>query len=164
MKSLRSWIGGGLLAVAMAALAGLALAQSIPVPSASPVTQTDVVQIIKNGAPSAQAVYAPAGGIGSMDQYNFQTPVTAWAITPPNFVSMLYITPAGTLATGTLTMPAQENDGQRFCMASTQTQTAMTVAANTGQTLVGTAVTALVANTQVCWIYRASALSWYRLV
>ena len=57
-----------------------------------------------------------------------------------------------------------DDDGQRFCLVSTQTQTAMTAVANTGQTIVGTAVTALVANVQVCWVYRTSTLSWYRLV
>jgi hypothetical protein len=161
MKSLRIWGAG--IALAVLALAGIAYAQSVPIPSAAPVTQGDYVQVIKNGAPSAQSSYAPAGAIGSMDQYAFNTPLTGFTLTGTSYTSLLYLTPAGTLATGTVTMPAQENDGQRFCIASSQTQTALTVTANTGQTIVGTAVTALVIGTQVCWVYRASTLSWYRV-
>lgn len=161
MKSFRYILGGALIGAL--ALVGVALAQVIPVPSANPVGQGDLVQILKNGAPSAQSVYAPAGGIGSMDQYVFNTPLTGFTLTGTNYTSLLYLTPAGTLATGTVTMPALENDGQRFCIASSQTQTALTVTANTGQTIVGTAVTALVIGTQVCWVYRASTLSWYRV-
>jgi len=90
-------------------------------------------------------------------------PLTAFTITPVNDVSLLYLNPAGTLATGTLTMMLTPGDGQRFCLEDSKTQTAITIQANTGQTLASYGVatpTALVANTLYCWVYFAAQAAW----
>jgi hypothetical protein len=149
------------------AIGGYAVAQVIPVPQVPALGQTDLVQIIPRGAPSAQSVYAPAGGVAGVEQYSYQVPLTAFAITVPAYVSLLYLNPAGTLATGAVTMETTPSDGQKFCLESTQTQTAITVSANTGQTMLTTiglgAVTALVANTRVCYYYNAPLSGWIRI-
>lgn len=89
------------------------------------------------------------------------TPLTGFTITVPDGVSMYLITPAGTLATGTFTMPANPFEGQILWLVSSQTQTALTVSANTGQTLSGTAVTALTRSVAVAWVYIDTV--WYRV-
>lgn len=100
--------------------------------------------------------------------YLQQTPVTAFAIVVPANVGMLQLTPAGTLATGTITFPPGAVDGQQFCIFDTQTQTAVTLSPATGQTINGTALTALVANTRYCYMFAGSTLNagtanaWYR--
>lgn len=157
-----------LAAVGLLAAAGVAFAQSYPLPQVNNLGQTDFVQIIKNGSPSAQSVYAPVGGVAGVDQYSYQIPLTAFTITAPKYTSLLYLNPAGTLATGTLTMMAAPADGQRFCLEDTQTQTAITISANTGQTMLTTiglgAVTALVANTRYCWFYNGPLSGWIRTI
>lgn len=155
-----------LLAVgALLAFAGVAAAQTVPVPLIGTINQNDAVQVIPRSSPSAANVYAPPGGIAGVEQYSYQVPLTAFAITVPHFVSLLYINPAGTLATGAITMMASPADGQKFCMISSQTQTAITFAGNTGQTIstIGLgAVTALTANTSVCWFFNGPLAAWIR--
>lgn len=159
MKHLFKYLAG----LALVAIAGVALAQQVVLPSAMPLSQGDYVQVIKGGAPQAQSYYAPAGTLGGMLNYLYSVPLTGFTITPANGTTFVYLNPAGTLATGTLTMPAIANDGQEFCLTDTQTQTAITISANTGQSLGGIAApTALVANTIYCWFYRASASTWIR--
>lgn len=150
---------------ALLAFVGLAFAQPVPVPQINAMGQTDLVQVIPLGQPSAQSVYAPPGAVGGLIQYSYQVPITAFSITIPKFVNLLYLNPAGTLATGTVTMPAVPGDGQRVCVESSQTQTALTMTANTGQAFAsfgGAAVTALTANVAVCWFYNAPLAVWIR--
>jgi hypothetical protein len=160
MKKLAILATGALLA-----FAGWALAQGVPVPQIGAISQTDSVQVVPLSAPSAQAVYAPPGGVAGIEQYSYQVPLTAFTITVPKFVSFLYLNPAGTLATGTITMPASPGDGQRVCVEDSQTQTAVTMTANTGQAFaafgLGT-VTALTANTKYCWMFNAPLAVWIR--
>jgi hypothetical protein len=66
----------------------------------------------------------------------------------------LVLAPSGTLATGTVTLPLNPPEGARVEISSTQTQTAITINANTGDSILGTAVTALVANTRVAYKYQ----------
>jgi hypothetical protein len=156
------------LALGVAALCGAAIAQVNIPPLRGPLAQNDLVLVVPNGFGSAQSVYSYAGAIAGIEQYSYQVPVTAFSITPANGTSLLYLNPAGTLATGTLTMQAQPSDGQRFTIETTQTQTAITIQANTGQTLASgtfglTTPTALVANTRYTWMYIASLATWTRL-
>lgn len=158
------------LALAAALAIGFASsvwAQVIVLPQQQSLQQTDLIQIIPNGQPNAQSAFAPVGGAQGIEQYSYQIPLTGFTITPANYIAYLYLNPAGTLATGTLTMPATPGDGQRFCLQDTQTQTAITIQANTGQTLAagtfGLATpTALVANTKYCWLYIRSLATWTR--
>ncbi len=93
------------------------------------------------------------------------TPLTAFslAFNTAGKSETMYLTPAGTLATGTITFPSDANSkiGQVLRIVSTQTQTALTVSSS-GLTLVGTAVTALTANTPVSW-EKVAASTWLRL-
>lgn len=112
------------------------------------------------GSPPQQ-VLVPliSAGIGGMDQV---TPVTAFTIAVPNGTTHLILTPAGTLATGTIDLPLGVVNGQTFSAVTTQTQTAVTfaVATGSGQTIVG-GPTAMTANTPVRFIYDASNTTWY---
>jgi hypothetical protein len=68
--------------------------------------------------------------------------------------------PAGTLATGTITMPAAPADGMTISFSSTQAITALTVAGNTGQSIVGQP-TVFGAGAAVTFVYRLSNTTWY---
>jgi len=93
--------------------------------------------------------------------FRVEVPLTGFSITLDNN-SVLVLEPAGTLATGTVLLPASPLDGQRIRIISTQTQTALTITAATGDTVVGTA-TALVALTPVEFSYKLSSRKWYRI-
>lgn len=85
------------------------------------------------------------------EAFDFAVPLTAFVITMQT--GKLVLNPAGTLATGTVNLPLNPPDGAVAEISSTQTQTALTVAANTGDLIAGAAVTALVAVTRVAWRY-----------
>lgn len=155
------------IVAALAAGFGLsmALAQTIAVPQDPSLTRTDLTQVIPSGVPSARSVYYPSAALGGLEFYIHTTPVTGFTITPLAHTSFLYLTPAGTLATGTLTMEPNPSDGQRLCVLDTQTQSAITIAGNTGQ-IIGVGIgllTALTANTTYCYMYEAPLTSWTRI-
>jgi hypothetical protein len=91
-----------------------------------------------------------------------QVPVTAFSITIANNTSTLILNPAGTLATGTITMPATPIDGQEVQITSSQTVTACTFSPNASQTI-SNAPTTLVAGVGNKFIYHLAGTNWYRL-
>lgn len=158
-SSYKSW----LLASAVVAVFGVsAIAQSLPnLPKLQIVNADDLFQDIVHGAPQAGNFYVTAAQIAGVPGFVKSVPLTAFSLTFANTQTNMILNPAGTLATGTLiTAPAPSN-GQRECVLSSQTQTALTWTANTGQTI-NNAPTALVANVPVCLTYSSSNLTWDR--
>ena len=100
------------------------------------------------------------GTNGLLQQYDFQTPTTGFSYTFAAGVNVLVMNPAGTLATGTITMPASPVDGMTITVESTQQITALTVQGNTGQSLVNGTQT-LRPNQPYSWVYRLSNTTWY---
>jgi hypothetical protein len=104
---------------------------------------------------------------------NAVVPLTGFTVTIPNNACVELLVPAGTLATGTVTMPAAPLDGQIVRLASSATVTALTVSPNTGQTMVPPIPTAITVSATVAygyaWVFKAAAIgaqpanSWYRL-
>lgn len=89
------------------------------------------------------------------------TPVAGFSYTVPDQQLFTAFTPAGVLATGTVTLPQNVPQGSRVQIMSTQTITALTIAAPSGYTLAGTAVTALAGNATVAWILNGTV--FYRV-
>lgn len=117
------------------------------------------------GTSSGQPVVTAAGAVVGIAAapYSKQTPTTGFSITVGNAVNKLILTPAGTLATGTVTLPASPQDGQSVKIVSTQIVTSMTVSANAGQTITAPiSASALAANTPVEWTYDLATTNWYR--
>ena len=100
------------------------------------------------------------GTNGLLQQYDYQAPTTGFSYTFAAGVNVLVMNPAGTLATGTITMPASPADGMTITFSSTQTITALTVNANTGQSIVS-APTVLPARQAGGYVYRLSNTTWY---
>jgi hypothetical protein len=100
------------------------------------------------------------GNNGVLQSYDYQVLTTGFTYTFASGTTTLIINPAGTLATGTITMPASPADGMVITIESTQQVTAVTVAANTGQTLVG-AASQLIPNQPLSFIYRLTNTTWY---
>jgi hypothetical protein len=100
------------------------------------------------------------GTNGILQQYDYQVPTTGFSYTFAAGTTVLVMNPAGTLATGTITMPAAPADGMTITFSSTQTITALTVSANTGQSIVS-AATVLPARQATTYVYRLSNTTWY---
>ena len=102
------------------------------------------------------------GTNGLLQQYDYQVLTTAFSYTFAAGTQTLIINPAGTLATGTITMPPAPADGMSITIESTQIITAITVQGNTGQSIVG-APTQLLPNQPVSFVYRVTNTTWYPL-
>ena len=100
------------------------------------------------------------GTNGLIQQYDYQVLTTAFSYTFAAGTQTLIINPAGTLATGTITMPAAPADGMVITVESTQIITALTLSGNTGQSIVGVPAT-LFPNQPLSYVYRLSNTTWY---
>lgn len=98
-------------------------------------------------------------------QYQQSSPLTGATVQTLQSVSIVQVTPAGTIAALTWVLPAAPVvDGQVVKLFSTQIITALTINASAGQTINGAAVTSLAAaNTGVEYIYSAATSTWYRI-
>jgi len=100
------------------------------------------------------------GNNGVLQSYDFQVLTTGFSYTFASGTTTLIANPAGTLATGTITMPGSPADGMVITIESTQQVTAVTVQGNTGQSLVGGA-SQLIPNQPLSYMYRQSNTTWY---
>ena len=100
------------------------------------------------------------GTNGLLQSYDYQTPSTGFSYTFAAGTQMLFMVPASTLATGTITMPSAPADGMVITFSSSQQITALTLQGNTGQSI-SSAVTFLPAKTAVSYVYRLANLTWY---
>lgn len=131
---------------------------------------TDPNQVPTNGDLGGMAVQDPAavnigGGVVCTTQdvrTGTTAPATGFSITIGAGIHALVLDPAGTLATGTVTMPAEPPDQFRLEVASTQTITALTVAANAGQTIKN-APTTLAAGGAFAYRYSEANSTWYKV-
>jgi hypothetical protein len=78
-------------------------------------------------------------------------------------VSRVIYNPAGTLATGTLTLPAGNVEAKVVTVSSTQTITAFKVNPSVGTTLVPSANVTLSAGTSVSYFYHLAETKWYKI-
>ena len=98
---------------------------------------------------------------------NLYTPGAGFNITVPTPVAeqqWMLIQPAGTLATGTVTLPLNTGvpDGTEVLITSTQTITAFTIALNGAAAIFGN-VSTLTAGTAVRYRYYLATNSWYNI-
>lgn len=102
------------------------------------------------------------GNNGVLQSYDFQVLTTGFSYTFASGITTLIAAPAGTLATGTITMPGSPADGMVVTITTTQEITALTINGNTGQSIGGTQVSLMAANSSMSFVYRQSTLTWYR--
>jgi hypothetical protein len=100
------------------------------------------------------------GANGLLQAYDYQVLTTGFSYTFAAGTQLLLAVPAGTLATGTVTMPSTPADGMNITIASTQSITALTINANTGQSIVGGA-TFISAGGSQTFVYRLANTTWY---
>jgi|SRR5215472_1167444 len=161
IPSLKSLVPASLLA---AGVIGYALAQYAPAPLVPSINggADQVSSLLPGGNPSNPGKVALAGAIASSSKYqNLGVLTTGQTIAIANGTGTAFAQPGGTLAATTLTMMPNPADGQRFCYVSTQTSTALTFSANTGQTVDAGVPTAGVAKTPICVTYVATNATWY---
>ena len=102
------------------------------------------------------------GNNGVLQSYDYQVLTTGFSYTFATGITTLIAAPAGTLAAGTITMPVAPADGMVITFTTTQEITALTIAGGAGQSIGGTQVALMAANSAMSFVYRLSNLTWYR--
>jgi hypothetical protein len=123
--------------------------------------QLDIGDLITGATSSATSPNVSLQAASADASVSVQTPTTGFSITITNGVGSLILTPAGTLATGTVNMPSTPVNGQIIRIASTQIVTALTLGGN-GHT-VNSGVTTISAGTGVAYMYYTTNTTWYRI-
>ena len=100
-----------------------------------------------------------SGTNGLLQSYDYQVLTTGFTYTFAAGTQVLVMNPAGTLATGTITMPASPADGMTITFSTSQQITALTMAGNGAS--INNAVTFLPAKTAVAYVYRATGTTWW---
>jgi hypothetical protein len=130
-----------------------------------------VANIENDGALSSSQTYSVPNGSGTLALFPgvvAATPTTGFTITAARYTDQThYLTPAGTLATGTFSLPTAANSrvGQIVRLWSTQIVTALTVNVAGGGTIRGSALTAAAVDVPYAWqcVSTAGAGTWIRL-
>lgn len=117
---------------------------------------------------SAQHTALNGGNVTALHRHTltstieYNEPTAGFSITAANGTNTLILEPAGTLASGTVTTAAMPLDEQVFTISSTEEITALTVSANSGQTIKG-AISTIDADSFASWVYREANTTWYRV-
>lgn len=99
------------------------------------------------------------GTKGLLQNYDYLVATTGFSYTFTT-ANGLVLNPAGTIATGTVTMPASAVDGMTVTISSTKQITALTVNGSSGQTI-SNPVTTLLAGSAITYLYRADNATWF---
>jgi hypothetical protein len=102
------------------------------------------------------------GNFGVLQSYDFQVLTTGFSYTFATGITTLIAAPAGTLAAGTITMPGSPADGMVITITTTEEITALTIAGGAGQSIGGTQVSLMAANSALSFVYRQANTTWYR--
>lgn len=116
--------------------------------------------IIPPGIDASGNIVTSAGMVDS--SASIQSPTTGFAITIANNTWTLILTPAGTLATGTITMPAAPANKMVVRFSTSQAITALTVSPNSGQSI-SNAPTAAVPGQGFSFLYNTPTTTWLRV-
>lgn len=101
------------------------------------------------------------GTNGVLQAYDYQVLTTGFSYTFAAGTQVLVINPADALATGTVTTTSAPADGMTLTITTTKTIAALTVAANTGQSIVNGDALTLGSGQTVAYIYSLANTTWY---
>ena len=93
--------------------------------------------------------------------YSYQTPSGGATLTATAHLAAYVLEPAASLASLTVVLPPNANDGDVFEIATTATITALTVSPAAGQSVKGGSLM-LAANGGIAFRFRAANSTWYR--
>ncbi len=91
-----------------------------------------------------------------------QTPITGFTLAVSQGVTQLILNPAGTLASGSFTLPILPADNQPFTVMTSQTITALAVNTSDGTTLYGAPTTMAPNSPSVKWRFQVALNAWVR--
>lgn len=95
--------------------------------------------------------------------YQYLAATTGFSLQTYSNVARVIFDPAGTIASGAVTLPTANVDALTVTISSTQTITALQILPNTGTTLVPSANITLAAGTSATYFYHLAETKWYKI-
>jgi len=147
-------------------IAFAAISQTIPIPTVTSVSPTDLFADVAGGTPTGATKYATAAAVTNVPGYQYITPsATAWTVTQSNGTSDIIVNPAAGAYTGAVTTAANPGDGAILGVVNVANGMGqLTVTANTGQTVATQPPSTLAVFIAVRYRYVASTATWYRVL
>lgn len=108
-------------------------------------------------------VYTTVSAVRDGRGYIYQAPTTGFTIAMTVAQSAVSLNPAGTLATGTITLPPTATDGKMVSIWSSQTITALTLNTSNGATITNPVTTISGGAAAVSYLYSLSSNAWRRI-
>lgn len=144
--------------VLLLAVGGFALAQSPGLFITSPIGSEQVN--VRNSGPQITSIFLTQArdAVG----YSSQAPSTGFSLAFTQNQSLMVVSSASTLATGTITLSPNPYDGQQNCFYTRPIVTALTLAAGAGSATINNGVTATAALSKTCYLYALAANVWER--
>lgn len=124
-------------------------------------TGAEQLEAVQGGV-SVRVTATQVRSLAILESLSFRTVVTTFSETFAATQDIMILFAAGTLAAGTVIMPAAPFDGTVVRITAGMTVTALTVSPNTGQSIVGAPTTILV-TTPYGFVYRSANTTWYRI-
>ncbi len=153
------------LAAVGISLAGFGVAvwaQTPTAPQVSVINSNDLVQIVPRGQPSAQAQYSLPSLLTTQVGYQKNTTLTGFTYTFGNNQSLIVLTEAGTINSGTIVLAQAPSDGDQNCFYSQSQVTGITITALPSLAILNNAITQAVAASRYCYLYSLSNNAWDR--
>lgn len=123
---------------------------------------SELIQIQSPVNSTAAITYTSVASLRDGRMWVYNVPVTSFTLTLTPLQSAISLNPAGTLAAGTIVMPATTVDGKVVTIFSTAIVTALTLSTTNSATFAPAAVTALAANVPVGYVYDKANNQWHR--
>lgn len=143
------------------AVFGFARAQSAGQTITSP-TGKELFAVEGNGSTGATLAYMSSSSLRDGRFYIYNAPLTGFTVAPTVDQSAISLNPAGTIAAGTITMPATTVDGKVVTVFTSATITALTLTPQGSTTFVPAAVITLAAGASVGYVYDKPNNQWHR--
>lgn len=137
------------------------LGYNISAPTSTPNYLNLAGCMIGTTAGASNLYVATQGGVARQGIFPNNSPSTGFTATIPASTSTYFLNPTGTLATGTVIMPAAPVNGQEIEIVSSKIVTSLTLSPNSGQTIVSAATT-LAAGVMIKYTYFSATSAWYR--
>lgn len=128
--------------------------------AATALTGTEAFESVQSGN-TRQVLASQVKTYVSKAIYTYNVPVTGFSITIANNTEFLILDPAGNLASGTITLPADPLDGQSLTISCAHNVSNLTLTPGAGQTIANTS-SSLSAGVGISFLYRSANTKWYR--
>lgn len=124
---------------------------------------SELIQIQSPTNSTAAITYTSVASLRDGRMWVYLAPLTGFTLVLTPLQSAVSLNPSGTIAAGTVTMPATTVDGKVASIFTSNTITALTINTTNSATFVPAVVTTLTAGSTVAYVYDKANNQWHRI-